>query len=84
MSGWESRRGCGHFSITCGCSGSRVGVDTLSCYELAVRTNNHVEAFHRYLRSLFDAMNPGVWAFTSEYLDVRTHHDNKKKSLGKN
>jgi PAS domain-containing protein len=48
----------------------RVGVDVVSCFGQAVRINNHVEAFHRYLRSLFDTMNPGVWAFTREYFYV--------------
>ena len=48
----------------------RVGVETVSCFGQAVRTNNHVEAFHRYLRSLFDTMNPGVWPFTREYFYV--------------
>jgi len=45
---------------------NRVGVEIISVYNQARRTNNHIEFFHNKLRYSFGVAHPNIWVFLSK------------------
>ncbi|XP_008183967.1 uncharacterized protein LOC103309677 [Acyrthosiphon pisum] len=48
----------------------RVGVEIISVYGQARRTNNHIESFHNKLRYSFGVAHPNIWVFLNKLCDL--------------